>query len=100
MHAEEKITYEMTSYSDWPGGEEIAARDYDAAIAKASRHAWLDETIALVATTNLCVAHTVKRELAGGGRRVLESSVARAQRVDGGTHGKACGETAQRRKRC
>ena len=78
VHAEEKISYEMASYSDWPGGEEIAARDYDAAIAKARRHAWLDDTTALVATTNLCVAHTVKRELPAADCRLHEGAVARA----------------------
>ena len=93
LHAEDKISYEMASYSDWPGGEEIAARDYDAAIAKARRHAWLDDTTALVATTNLCVAHTVKRELPAAAVACTKA-LSLARRVDSGTHAKHPRESA------
>jgi hypothetical protein len=55
---------EMSSYSNAPGGPEIEARDFDAAIAAASSPMWRhDSEMALIASTNLCVAYTVKHEL-------------------------------------
>ena len=67
-------SFEMASYSNWPGGKEIEAGDYDAAIAKTAHGAWrLDETSYLVASTNRCVAYTVKREFAAA-----ESACAKA----------------------
>jgi hypothetical protein len=77
----------MMSYSNSPGGEQIAARDYDGAIARTSRRSWLDETTALVATTNLCVAHTVKRELTEADV-ACSKALSLARSADAGTHGK------------
>ncbi|HEX7060477.1 MAG TPA: hypothetical protein VF200_00815 [Woeseiaceae bacterium] len=55
--------YELSSYTDPPGGAEIARGDYAAAITAASRRVrWPGVETALVAATNLCVAHTVRRE--------------------------------------
>ncbi len=57
-------SFEMASYSHWPGGKEIAAGDYAAAAAIASRAApILDRSGELVAETNACVAYTVSGEL-------------------------------------
>lgn len=55
---------EMISYSNAPGGAEIAAGDYDAAIAAASGRLWrLNTESALIASTNLCVAYTVTGDI-------------------------------------
>lgn len=55
--------YEMGAYTNRPGGRQLLAGNYDAAIESASSTIWSrNETDALVAQTNLCVAHTVKRE--------------------------------------
>lgn len=63
--ADAAAAYEMESYSDWPGGSEIAARDYESAVRSASAGAAsMSSTTALVAATNLCVAYTVQGELA------------------------------------
>lgn len=57
---------EMGSYLNAPGGIEIEAGAYDAAIAAASSAIWQhDAESKLIAATNLCVAYTVKRELEG-----------------------------------
>lgn len=80
--AEEKTTFEMASYSNSPGGKEIAAGDYTGAIARASRGLWrFDATTALVASTNLCVAHTVKRDLAEA-ESACAKAVTLAKRAD------------------
>jgi hypothetical protein len=74
--------YEMSSYAGWPGGKQIAARDYAAAIGAASRGMRrLDATTALVAATNLCVAYTVTRELAAA-RPACDRAVALAKHAD------------------
>lgn len=55
---------EMISYSNAPGGAEIAAGDFDAAIAAATGRLWrLNSESALIASTNLCVAYTMKRQI-------------------------------------
>jgi hypothetical protein len=76
---------EMGSYSNAPGGKEIEAGNYDAAIALAStpiaRH---DLEGALVAATNLCVAYTVERELDRAYEACAEA-LTLARRVDKAT---------------
>ena len=58
-----RAEFEMGSYLDAPGGQEIEAGDYDAAIALASGPMWRhDAETELGAATNLCVAYTVKSE--------------------------------------
>jgi hypothetical protein len=72
----------MGAYSNAPGGKEIEARDYDAAIASASSPSWRhDAEAALSAATNLCVAYTVKRELEGAYAACAEA-LTLARRVD------------------
>ena len=57
-HAGE-TSFELGYYEDWPGGKELAAHDYAAAIAAASRSgSSADPLIALIGSTNLCVAYT------------------------------------------
>jgi hypothetical protein len=76
---------EMGSYSNAPGGKEIAAGNYDAAIALAStRSARRDLEGALIAATNLCVAYTIKRELDGAFEACAEA-LTLARRVDKAT---------------
>jgi hypothetical protein len=75
-------SYEMESYANWPGGSEIAAGDYDSAIARAASGALrMDAATALVAATNLCVAYTVKRDLAPAAA-ACERALALARRAD------------------
>ena len=80
---------EMISYSNAPGGAEIAAGDYDAAIAAASGRLWrLNTDSALIASTNLCVAYTMTREIAAAEAACAEAlalarSVDRASRNSG-----------------
>ena len=51
--------FELGSYSSYPGGKEIAARDYAGAIKSASAmKGYAGVTEPLVAATNLCVAYT------------------------------------------
>jgi len=71
---------EMISYANAPGGAEIAAGDYDAAIAAASSRLWrLNTESALIASTNLCVAYTVKGEIEAAEDACAEAlSVARS----------------------
>lgn len=73
---------EMISYSNAPAGPEIAAGDYDAAIASASSRSWrLYPETALIASTNLCVAYTMKGELDRAETACAEA-LSRAERVD------------------
>jgi hypothetical protein len=54
--------YEMSAYTDRPGGPEVMVGAYDAAVAAAARPILSrDWASALVASTNLCVAHTMNR---------------------------------------
>ena len=81
--ADGKSSMELGFYSNWPGGKELAAHDYTAAIAAASSlgvHA--DSTAALVSATNLCVAYTMTKAF----REAVEScdaAVTLAHQVDG-----------------
>ncbi len=79
--AAEESRYEMAFYLERPGGAEIAARDYDAAIETAERHRSLGSADALVAATNLCVAYTVRREFAAAERN-CDRAVDLARRDD------------------
>jgi hypothetical protein len=72
---------EMGSYSNEPGGKEIEAGNYDAAIVLASTRARHDLEGALIAATNLCVAYTIKRELDGAYDACAEA-LTLARRVD------------------
>jgi Flp pilus assembly protein TadD len=57
--AAEGTSFELGSYLNYPGGKEIAARDYAGAIKSASMakgHTGISHP--LVAATNLCVAYT------------------------------------------
>jgi hypothetical protein len=73
---------EMISYSNAPGGAEIVAGDYDAAIAAAASRLWrLNTESALIASTNLCVAYTVKGELAAA-ERACDEALSRARSID------------------
>ncbi|HEY5565755.1 MAG TPA: hypothetical protein VIM81_00735 [Gammaproteobacteria bacterium] len=77
---------EMSSYSNSPGGKEIEARDFDAAIAAATRPSrGFDSEEALIASTNLCVAYTVTRELDAAETACAEALTlaVRADRVPG-----------------
>jgi Flp pilus assembly protein TadD len=57
--AAEASSFELGSYLSYPGGKEIAARDYAGAIKSASGMAsYAGVTEPLVAATNLCVALT------------------------------------------
>lgn len=73
--------YEMEAYTNWPGGKEIVAGDYGAAIDKAASSAHASSWVGLVATTNLCVAHTVRRELTAASA-ACERAVELAKRED------------------
>ena len=76
---------EMISYSNAPGGPEIAAGDYDAAIASASSRSWrLNTETALIASTNLCVAYTMKGEL-DRAETACTAALSQAERVDRAT---------------
>jgi hypothetical protein len=78
----EKTSYEMASYLGWPGGREIAAGEYDAAIARTAPGAWRrDATAALVGATNRCVAYTIKRAFAGA-EAACDEALERAKRED------------------
>jgi hypothetical protein len=83
--ADEKSSMELGYYSNWPGGKELAAHDYAAAIAAASSvGVGADSTTALVGATNLCVAYTMTKAF----REAVEScdaAVTLARQVDGPT---------------
>ncbi len=73
---------EMISYSNAPGGAEIAAGDYDAAIAEASSRLWrLSSEAALIASTNLCVAYTMKGEVEAA-EGACDEALSRARSAD------------------
>jgi tetratricopeptide (TPR) repeat protein len=77
---------EMGSYSNPPGGKEIEARDFDAAIAAAARPSRrFDSEEALIASTNLCVAYTIEREFDAAEAACAEALTLsrRADRVPG-----------------
>jgi hypothetical protein len=80
--AEGAAAYELASYSNGPGGKELAMRDYAAAIARASVAGAADLQTRLVAATNLCVAQTASRAFAGA-RSSCDRAVELARRVDG-----------------
>jgi hypothetical protein len=81
--ADGKSSLELGYYSNWPGGKDLAAHDYAAAIAAASEvGVGADSTTALVAATNLCVAYTMTKAF----RLAVEScdaAVTLARQVDG-----------------
>jgi hypothetical protein len=55
-------SFELGYYTNWPGGEELAAHDYVAAIAAASKVSVnVETTTALAGATNLCVGYTMTR---------------------------------------
>ncbi|HEY8519893.1 MAG TPA: hypothetical protein VIN61_07430 [Gammaproteobacteria bacterium] len=79
-----ELRYEMAFYEERPGGPQIAGGDYAAAIAEAARRVRSrDLETALVAATNLCVAHTVRGELAAAAPR-CDDAVRLARRMDDG----------------
>jgi hypothetical protein len=89
-----ETSFEMAAYADWPGGKEIEAGDYDAVIAKTTARGWrFDATISLVATTNRCVAFTLKRELAEA-ERSCAAALTLAVRADRSTYGRFPRESA------
>src|SRR5215471_8180248 len=56
----DKTSFELKYYENWPGGSELVAHDYAAAIAVASSaRSFDDPLIALIGATNLCVAYTM-----------------------------------------
>ena len=56
----DQTSFELKYYENWPGGKELAAHDYAAAIAVASSaRSVKDPLIALIGSTNLCVAYTM-----------------------------------------
>jgi hypothetical protein len=81
--ADGKSSMELGFYSNWPGGKELAAHDYGAAIAAASSvGVGADSTTALVGATNLCVAYTMTKAF----REAVEScdtAVTLARQIDG-----------------
>jgi hypothetical protein len=81
--ADGKSSMELSYYSDWPGGKELAAQDYTAAIAAASAvGVGTHSTTALVGATNLCVAYTMTKAF----REAVESceaAVSLARQFDG-----------------
>ena len=88
---------EMGSYSNAPGGKEIEAGDYDAAIASASGSFWKNnDEDALIAATNLCVAYTVKRDLEGAYAACGEA-LTLARRADNATAARFSGGAATAR---
>jgi hypothetical protein len=81
--ADGKSSLELGYYADFPGGKELAAHDYSAAIAAAlAVGVGADSTTALVGATNLCVAYTMTKAF----REAVEScdaAVALARQIDG-----------------
>jgi hypothetical protein len=84
----------MGSYSNAPGGKEIEAGNYDAAIVLASTRAPHDLEGALIAATNLCVAYTIKRDLDGAYDACAEA-LTLARRVDKATSTRRATATAR-----
>ena len=90
-------SFEVSSYSSAPGGKEIEAGDYDAAIALASSPMWrryAEEE--LVAATNLCVAYTVKSEFKAAEGACAEA-LTLARRADKATGARLRGNLATAR---
>src|SRR5262249_51354214 len=54
----DETSFELNYYEDSPGGAQIAAHDYAAAISAAKAWTAGDPTTALISSTNLCVAYT------------------------------------------
>jgi hypothetical protein len=81
-HAEGAAAYELASYSNGPGGKEVATGDYAAAITRASLAGAADLRTRLVAATNLCVAQTASRAFAAA-RSSCDRAIELAHRVDG-----------------
>jgi hypothetical protein len=73
---------EMISYSNVPGGPEIAAGDYVAAIETASSRLWrLNTDKELVANTNLCIAYTVTGDF-DSAEEACDAALSVAEQVD------------------
>ena len=65
--ADGKSSLEIGYYANGPGGSEIAAHDYAAAIAAASTvGVGMDSTTELIGATNLCVAYTLTKAFREG----------------------------------
>lgn len=77
-------SYEMRAYTNQPGGIELLAGDYDAAIDAAAGLAGRgDSESRLGASTNLCVAYTVTRALEAAEAACAEA-LDLAERADAG----------------
>ena len=81
-HAEGAAVYELASYSNGPGGKELAMGDYANAMARSSAAGMTDIETRLVAATNLCVAQTASRAFAAA-RTSCDRAVELARRIDG-----------------
>jgi len=73
-------SFELASYLDAPGGAQIAAGDYAAAVTAIPRKAG-DATASLIAATNLCVALTMQRQL-DTAAKPCDASVSLARRIE------------------
>lgn len=80
-HAEGAAVYELASYSNGPGGKELAMGDYAGAIAHSSVVGMTDLETRLVAATNLCVAQAATRAFAAA-RNSCDRAVELAHRMD------------------
>lgn len=90
----EGAAFEMASYLDSPGGREVAAGDYAAAIAKATSGAsHFHATSPLVASTNLCVAYTVTGVFEAA-QNACAKAVTLAKRLDDMPHRRFARSTA------
>jgi hypothetical protein len=80
-HADE-TSFELRYYENSPGGKELAAHDYAAAIEAAS---WVspaaDPITALIGSTNLCVAYTMTGSFKAASKS-CDAAVALARGVD------------------
>jgi hypothetical protein len=75
-------SFELRYYTNEPGGKEIAAHDYAAAIVAASGAVAIDDPLtALIGSTNLCVAYTMTASFKEAARS-CDAAVALARRVD------------------
>jgi hypothetical protein len=88
--------FELGSYSNWPGGAQIAARDYAGAIKAAAAPVAVTGLDPLVAATNLCVAYTVTGAFAEA-RGACDRAVDLARREDAAASGRFSSETATSR---
>jgi hypothetical protein len=80
--AEGAAAYELASYSNGPGGKELAIGDYAATIARTSVAAGPDLLTRMIAATNMCVAQTATRAFAAA-RTSCDRAVELARQVDG-----------------